>query len=90
MGKHTIKIIGADKYLNRYKTFLNEALHSGNYHEAASYLKSVAYLIEWRESNWQVEVDNLEQYFTIIEAITEMADDGDYTIYNSGHTIELE
>ena len=88
MGKHIIKIIGADEYLSRYKTFFDEAFHSCNYHDAASYLKSIAYLIEWRESDWQVEVDSLEQYFTIIEAVSEVTD-GDYNIYNSGHTIEL-
>lgn len=88
MGKHTIEIIGADEYLNQYRTFLNEALHSCNYHEAASYLESLAYLIEWRESNWKIEVDSLEQYFTIIETVSEVTD-GEYTICNSGHTIEL-
>lgn len=88
MGKHIIKILGGEEYFSRYKTFLNEALNSANYHDAASYLKSFAYLIEWRESGWQVEVDSLEQYFTIIEAVSEITDD-DYNIYNSGHTIEL-
>ena len=88
MGKQIIKIIGADWYLSRYKTFFDEAFHSCNYHDAASYLKSIAYLIEWRESDWQVEVDNLEQYFTLIEAISEVTD-GDYNICDFGHTIEL-
>ena len=88
MGKHTIEIIGGNKYLNRYRTYLNEALHSSNYHEAAFYLDVLAHLIDWNESNWQVEVDSLEQYFTIIEAVAEMTD-GEYTICNSGHTIDL-
>lgn len=88
MGKHIIKILGGDEYFSRYKTFFNEALNSANYHDAASYLKSLAYLIEWRESDWQVEVDSLEQYFTIIEAVSEVTD-GDYNICDFGHTLEL-
>lgn len=80
MKQYTIKFVGIENFLEPTKEYLYDAIRDNDEVNIKSYREIVAF---WENLQTNTTVSTLEEYFSILEKISEYTD-GQYKIHNCG------